>query len=56
MNDNTTFPLSILRHGHGAYSFYTVNLLNAKWKVVPARISGWKKRVYYINHNLPGGV
>ena len=25
--------------------FYTVNLLNAKWKVVPARNSGWKKRV-----------
>ena len=26
-------------------AFYTVNLLNAKWKVVPARNSGWKKRV-----------
>ena len=25
-------------------AFYTVNLLNAKWKVVPARNSGWKKR------------
>ena len=24
-------------------AFYTVNLLNAKWKVVPARNSGWKK-------------
>ena len=23
-------------------AFYTVNLLNAKWKVVPARNSGWK--------------
>ena len=23
----------------------TVNLLNAKWKVVPARNSGWKKSV-----------
>ena len=26
-------------------AFYTVNLLNAKWKVVPARNSGWKKIV-----------
>ena len=26
-------------------AFYTVNLLNAKWRVVPARNSGWKKRV-----------
>ena len=24
-------------------AFYTVNLLNAKWKVVPARNSGWRK-------------
>ena len=24
-------------------AFYTVNLLNAKWKVVPARNSAWKK-------------
>ena len=38
-------------------AFYTVNLLNAKWKVVPARNSGWKKRVPIdMNHNLPGGV
>ena len=36
-------------------AFYTVNLLNAKWKVVPARNSGWKKSTY-MNHNLPGGV
>ena len=36
-------------------AFYTVNRLNAKWKVVPARNSGWKKRVP-MNHNLPGGV
>ena len=26
-------------------AFYTVNLLNAKWRVVPARNSGWKKRI-----------
>ena len=26
-------------------AFYTVNLLNAKWKVVLARNSSWKKRV-----------
>ena len=37
-------------------AFYTVNLLNAKWKVVPARNSGWKKKSTYMNHNLPGGV
>ena len=29
---------------------------NAKWKVVPARNSGWKKKSTYMNHNLPGGV
>ena len=28
----------------------------AKWKVVPARNSGWKKKSTYMNHNLPGGV
>ena len=27
-----------------------------KWKVVPARNSGWKKKSTYMNHNLPGGV
>ena len=27
-------------------ALYTVNLLNAKWKVVPARNSGWKKKEY----------
>ena len=34
-------------------AFYTVNLLNAKWKVVPARNSGWKERAPisgYMNH------
>ena len=36
-------------------AFYTVNLLNTKWKVVPARNSGWKKSTS-MNHNLPGGV
>ena len=37
-------------------TFYTVNLLNAKWKVVPARNSGWKKKSTHMNHSLPGGV
>ena len=42
-------------------AFYTVNLLNVKWMVVPARNSGWKKnKLYesqfawkktYMNHN-----
>ena len=33
-------------------AFYTANLLNAKWKVVPARNNGWKKIYLYKSQYL----
>ena len=42
INDEPEFNSVFLKLQFEA--FYTVNLLNAKWKVVPARNSVWKKR------------